>query len=441
MNALIATIYKELLLLSRDRSGLMVLFLMPAVLVLVVSLVQENILKVTGDSGIRVLFVDYDHGEFGRIMKEALSKSESVQLITDEPELSSVTPQMLVSSGKYQFCIVVPAETSSRALRYAEEMITAVLRGADSLYKPKLDAELPELELLFDPMVSGAFRAAVHNAVSGALLKLDMETKLRLLGELYPVAAQQILSEFLGTSAAGLEVFPKLDTNWSHHRLLTLQENSAALTSVSQLPTSVQQNVPAWALFGMFFIVVPMAGTMIREREDGAVIRLLTLPAANLSIIAGKVTAYIVVCLTQFGMILCMGKYLLPLLGTAELSIGAYPELVLLTALCASLAAAGYGVLLGALASTYEQASMFGPVSIVIAAALGGIMVPVFVMPDFMQTISQFSPLAWGLNAFLGLFVRGGNFYDIQLELLFLTLFFVVTLLIAWSCFYRRYRN
>ena len=60
MTRLPATIFKELLLLSRDRAGLLVLFLMPAVLVIVVSLVQENILKVTGETTIRVLFVDQD---------------------------------------------------------------------------------------------------------------------------------------------------------------------------------------------------------------------------------------------------------------------------------------------------------------------------------------------------------------------------------------------
>ena len=49
--------------------------------------------------------------------------------------------------------------------------------------------------------------------------------------------------------------------------------------------------------------------------------------------------------------------------------------------MAASLAATGYGLMVGTLAKTYEQASMFGAVSIVIAAALGGIMVPTYVMP------------------------------------------------------------
>ena len=71
MIPLLATMFKELLLLVRDRSGLLVLFVMPAVLVVVVSLVQENVLKTTGDAAMDILFIDQDHQDFGkRIQKE-----------------------------------------------------------------------------------------------------------------------------------------------------------------------------------------------------------------------------------------------------------------------------------------------------------------------------------------------------------------------------------
>ena len=44
-----ATVWKELLLLRRDRAGLLILFLMPAVLVVVITLVQQNVLKIMGE--------------------------------------------------------------------------------------------------------------------------------------------------------------------------------------------------------------------------------------------------------------------------------------------------------------------------------------------------------------------------------------------------------
>jgi ABC-2 type transport system permease protein len=74
---------------------------------------------------------------------------------------------------------------------------------------------------------------------------------------------------------------------------------------------------------------------------------------------------------------------------------------------------------------------MFGPVSVVIAAALGGVMVPTYVMPHVMQKLSNLSPLAWGLTAFQEIFVRNGSLRAVMPELFCLMLFFIVTIAIS----------
>jgi ABC-2 type transport system permease protein len=128
---------------------------------------------------------------------------------------------------------------------------------------------------------------------------------------------------------------------------------------------------------------------------------------------------------------LAAGSFLLPLLGTSGLEIGSSLGAIVFIALAASLAATGYGLLIGTLAKTYEQASMFGAVSIVIAAALGGIMIPVYVMPRYMQEFSTYSPLAWGLTAFQDIFVRGGSLRTVLPEVSYLLLFFMVSITIS----------
>jgi ABC-2 type transport system permease protein len=62
------------------------------------------------------------------------------------------------------------------------------------------------------------------------------------------------------------------------------------------------------------------------------------------------------------------------------------------------------------LAKTAEQASAFGALSVVILAIMGGVMIPRFVMPDFMQQIAKISPLHWGLEAYLDIIVRKAAF-------------------------------
>ena len=75
---------------------------------------------------------------------------------------------------------------------------------------------------------------------------------------------------------------------------------------------------------------------------------------------------------------------------------------------------------------------MFGAVSVVIAAAMGGIMMPLYVMPRLMQQASILSPLNWGLEAFQTLLVRSGTLADIAPQVVALLTLFAANMLAAW---------
>jgi ABC-2 type transport system permease protein len=77
-------------------------------------------------------------------------------------------------------------------------------------------------------------------------------------------------------------------------------------------------------------------------------------------------------------------------------------------------------------------------VSVVIAAAVGGIMVPVYAMPKLMQQISQFSPLAWGLTALVDVFARNGTAQSVSPQIALLLAFFAATVLLSWFFFHHR---
>jgi ABC-2 type transport system permease protein len=158
----------------------------------------------------------------------------------------------------------------------------------------------------------------------------------------------------------------------------------------------------------------------------------MTMPVSLAGLLAGKVIAYLLVCTAQFVLMVAIGVFALPLLGASGLVVGPEWPVVGVIALSAALAATGYGIMVGVLARSYEQASVFGAVSIVIAAALGGVMIPVYVMPRTMQAVSVVSPLAWGLNAFQDVFVRGGTLWTVGPNLARLMLFSLATLSVAW---------
>jgi ABC-2 type transport system permease protein len=421
MRRFLATCRKDLLILGRDRAALLVLFLMPAVLVLVVSLVQNNILKTLGADPLRVLLVDQDHGSLGQAVRARLPRGGALQLIDSLPAgpLSEEAARGLVAAGDYQFGVLIPAGSSGRVQERAAQLAARALQtGAEQETGPV--PAPPAVVVFFDPAVQGAVRATVAVSLRQVLSSVEMEEKGRALGRLL----ERLLS-------AGTQPFPwarpaprseALARVLGGEMLLPLREEAAATGPV--LPNAVQQNVPAWALFGMFFIVVPLSGALLREKQEGTLVRLRTLPVSPAVILLGKIASFTAVCLVQFTLMLAVGRYLLPLFGTPELDPGQGLVPAYVLALAAALAATGYGLLVGSAARSQEQASMFGAVSVVVAAALGGVMVPVYVMPRAMQTLSLASPLAWGINGFLEIFVRGGGMGRIWPDILLLLGFF-----------------
>lgn len=432
---LIATLIKDILLLWRDRAGLLLLFVMPAVLVVIITLVQDNVYKLMGETSARIILVDLDRDELGSLLTKRLSGMELVTAI-DGAEVTEERGRELAASGDYQAAIVIREETSRRLRAGVQaEVRNSLLGDGDGVAGA---APVPELEILFDPTVMGGFRSSLRNGLALVLIEFEIEAKMAALSRLLPEYIEEELKKSAGDFAEYVEV-PAFAIEMPTEPLLTVRSGSASIGgALAAVPTPTQHNVPAWALFGMFFIVVPMAGSLIRERQEETLTRLRSMPVAYSAVLAGKVMSFVLVCFAQFGLIYLLGRFLLPALGIEPFRLGPEWGGALAVVAAASLAAAGYGILLGTICRTYEQASMFGSISVVAASAIGGVMVPVYAMPEIMQKISVISPLGWGLEAFLDIFVRGGGPAAAAGEVALLLSFAFLTVLGAWLVFTRR---
>ena len=172
-------------------------------------------------------------------------------------------------------------------------------------------------------------------------------------------------------------------------------------------PSSVQQNVPAWLIFGMFFVVLPMSALVIVERRDGTLARLASQRVPATLLLGGKIGPFFVINLLQAALMLAAGVYLVPWLGGEALALPARLDLLAAVSAATSVAAIGWGLFVAVLARTMEQATVIGGVGNILAAAVGGIMVPRFVMPPAMQTLAGLSPMAWALDGFHAVMLRG----------------------------------
>jgi len=412
MHKLWASTYKELLLLSRDIGGLAILFVMPLVLVVTITLIQDSTFRSINDNKIPILWVDYDKGEVSKNIYDGLADSKSFNIIGKESDSEA---KELVFKGEYQLAIVIPANLSSELEKKVNLNVEGLLSKfgleEETPQSQKADLEKKEVILYFDPATQMAFKNSIKNGIDKMIFKIETQT-------IYKAFQSQITDD---------ETEAIFDTE----SFITFKEITPSIGENEIIPNSVQHNVPAWTLFAIFFIIVPLSINMVKEKSQGTFVRLRTNPVSYLTVLGGKTMIYLAVCLIQFGLMLGIGVYLFPSLGLPSLAVTGKIPLLFLVALFAGLAAIGLGLLLGTVARTQEQSAPFGATFVVILAALGGVWVPVFIMPKFMQTLSNLSPMNWGLNAFYDVFLRDAGILDLIPELTLLFLFFVITTAIS----------
>ena len=273
------------------------------------------------------------------------------------------------------------------------------------------------VQVIIDPTVKQAFRGLVNSHLAKVLAEITSDRLLNDMG------AQ--IAALTGTEAPQLKVEEPI--------LRMHQELAGAELSGDRVAgNSTQHNVPAWTIFAMFFIVVLLAGNMVKERSSGIMTRLLTMPGGAGERIAGRMLTYLLVCVSQAVLLLLIGVFVLPLLGLSALDLqGVSIGYLLLVAVVVGTAATAFGVAVGAMSSTQQRSAVFGSTAVVILSAIGGIWVPLYIMPDAMKAIGRLSPLNWSLEAFNSVLLRHGNLGELVPLLAPLLLFAAVCVGIA----------
>ncbi len=414
MYKLWASTYKEFLLLTRDLGGLAVLFLMPLLLVITITTIQDGTFKTLETSKIPILLVDNDQGAVSQNIQENLNNSNLFEVIKEPSEQDA---QHSVQKGTYQLAIVIPEDLSKDLQQKVSDNVTDILSrfGMEEAAVPAAKEVLQpkEVRLYFDPATQQSFKSAVRSTIDQMISQIESQT-------IYQAFQEQL------TEDASEVIF---DTR----HFITFKEIDPNNNEKPIVPNSTQHNIPAWTLFAIFFIILPLGINMVKEKNQGTFVRLRTQPVSYATVLGGKTLVFLTVSLIQFALMLLVGIYLFPLIGLPKLEVSGRLPLLFVVAFFAGLAAVGLGLLLGTIAKTQEQSAPFAATFVVILAAIGGVWVPVFAMPKLMQTLSNLSPMNWGLNAFYDVFLRNVGFVEILPKIGLLFGFFIITTLIALS--------
>ena len=411
------SVYKETLLLKRDFGGLVILFVMPLILIITITLIQDGTYKSMSDVKIPILLVDNDNDTISKTVRKNLNESGSFEVLTqlNGKNITEEVAQEAVFKGKYQLAIIIPEKLSSDLQLKVNQNVDRIISSfglTDSLSAEVQNQKLEpkEIKLYFDPATQLSFKNGVKNAID------------RMISQIETSSIYTTFQEQLGEGDEPV---------FEQESFISFKEIVPTIDNKEILPNSVQHNVPAWTLFAIFFIVVPLSINIVKEKSQGTLVRLITNPVPYAVVIAGKTATYLVICMIQFYLMVAVGIYLFPHIGLPALDVSGKLFLMSIVAIFAGLAAVGFGILLGTLAKTQEQSAPFGATSVVILAAMGGVWIPVFAMPKVMQFIAHISPMNWGLNAFYDVLLRNGGILEILPEISLLLLFFIITVTIA----------
>jgi len=356
-----AMIKKEFLLIIRDKQALLALFVMPAIFILIMSVAMKDMFS-TASVSYDIAIVDTDNS---KISKELLSD------ITNNKSFH------IVDNADAQVIINIP---------------NGYGLDASNQHKIKLD-------------IKDSLKSDSIELFKSKLLKEVVNQRLKII--------KNRLAEFSEEAASSVEAVSLEDT-----KLFNISYNDK-----KDIPNATQQSVPTWIVFGMFFVIIPMSTIYINERKQNTLARLSSMNISILYISLSKAIPYLLIAQIQMWLMVAVGMFLVPLFNTPALEINGSISALILLSFSLSISAIGLASLIAVSANSTEQATTIGGISNILLGAIGGVMVPKFIMPQSMQTLANISPMSWGLDGFLDIFLKGGGVLEVLNESLMLMLF------------------
>jgi ABC-2 type transport system permease protein len=407
MYKLLATIQKDVRVMARDRVGLLFMFGLPILLVVIVTSIQNSTFELMNKNTVPLLLCNRDTGVASHQFIQAVEQVGLFNILAATGTDSSIRTR--VQQKDAMLALVIPANFSvrveARARMVAGKAMTSFGLEDSTSKRAGYDTGAMPIALYYHPILQASFRRSAEGALYSALQVVESK---HILENLYFSLNEKTLPDSLESALLNNQA--------------TIEEYPVSRDRTRTIPNASQHNVPAWTVFAMFFVVISLASGIVREKVNGSFVRLKTLPTSYLVAILSKQVTYLTVTLVQAAVIFAIGVWLFPVIGLPTLHFPRdWAALIVVTFLC-GWCAVSYAICIGVFARTEQQATGFGAISIVILAAIGGLMVPSFAMPGSFRLASSISPLHWGLEAYYGLFLEGGGFNTIWANILPLVL-------------------
>jgi ABC-2 type transport system permease protein len=409
---ILAILGKEMKVLTRDRQALAILFAMPAFFILVMSYALEGVFEAGSKTRpFEVAVINLDRGGLSREVIADLKGMEGIVLLeaVNGATLTQERAEALVRQGQYPLALLVPEDFSERILTVTQD-----------------PARKAAVTFIHDPATNIRLLSGIKGAMQGIILRrallasLPTRLKRAWAGEMgaFPSAAGPVPP---GTEKQIDDLLARATNGEGNGPEVAFLSRSPRGSAAGRFPSATEQNVPAYTIFGVFFIVLTLASSFIQEKKEGTFQRILSAPLSKTTLLIGKLLPYFLVNLVQIILMFAVGVFFFGMkLGD--------PTALMIVSLALALAANGLGLLVASLGKSEGQVEGLSVFLAITLSALGGMLVPSYIMPGAMRTLSLFTPHAWALAGYQDVIVRGLGVGEVIPEagvlLLFASLFF-----------------
>ena len=374
MNKVFLIGWKDVTLAFRDRAALILMLAAPFLLTLGLAFVTGRF-SGAGDSGIgdiEVVVVNQDGGQIGNALVAVFQSPDLDTLLDPSVIADPALARQQVDDDQAAAAVIIPAG-------FTASIIPAPAAAAAG--------PLVQLEIYGNPTrptTAGVIRTIVDQFLS--------QVEVRNVGA--QVAVAQLVGQGLiqrsDTAQIGTQVVARQAQAAQGSPPIALKSTTGDVAATFD---PLAYMAPGMALMFLMFTAASGGRTLLTERSQGTLPRLLVSPTSSAQVLGGKV----------FGIYLTGVAQMLILIGASTLLFGLKwgdPLGVVALVLAAVAGAVGWGMLITALAKTPGQINAIGSAIMLIFGILGGSFLSLDYMPAWFRAFSKITPNAWGLDGF-----------------------------------------
>jgi ABC-2 type transport system permease protein len=355
---------KDLLQMMRDGKVFMFLLIMPVAFTLLFGYAFGGFSDDQTDSRLPVGYLDQDRSWISEQLYDLLASSEVIRLHYDPARAVSDLEQ-LVADEELAAAIVIPSGYS-KATGSGKRARLVLIADTAAPAGTTVQAEILAAANRLDSAVSTAI--AIEEAVGNRVP--------------FDYAFEQALSA------------------WEEPPIAVAETTSTAIQSQDSR-AALAHTAPGMMLQFAIAGLLTAAQIIVTERKSRALQRLLTTATHRVHILVGHYAAIFTLVFIQFMMLILFGWLVLKLDYVRE--IGA----TLLVTFSAVTCIAAMGLLIGVVAQSEEQAVIFSLIPMFVLSGLGGAWVPLEVTGETFQAVGHVSPVAWAMDGFNNILIRG----------------------------------